>query len=234
MSFEVEYDGSRFISDEERKELAAYIEENSYCNIDSEKGARVEKEWDRLPQEREERALLALMKKQLLRKEADEKAYGDFLKRKEKCNNSSDDVSFHLGFVTPESLKSYMNDGGYESFNVVFNRFREEHNAGRDADICRKANLRQDTLSKLRKEAINPSRDYLWALAIALTLNKDETEELFNSCGLSTYGGFRLQETEEKRERVFEFAINKQWGIKTVNKVLEENKLLTLGNFMVG
>ena len=118
-------------------------------------------------------------------------------------------------------------------FREVFEKFRVEKCAGTDSEICYKANLRQDTLSKLRMANVNPAREYLWALAIALTLNIDETEELFGSCGLSITGlDEREGEREEKRELALEYFIkNEIYNIKIINDALRERKYKVLGNF---
>lgn len=230
------YDGSKTVTDADRDELTHYIEENSYLNLDEDEYNRHEREWSNLPEEREERMILSLMRKQIARKRADESKYCAFVKReaewamKAKPSTSFSEMTFNMSYMT---MDSFIEKGGRPTFNEVFEKFKKQNNAGTYADICRKANLRQDTLSRLRREEIHPTRDYLWALAIALKINIDETEELFNSCGLSIHGGYRLQDVEEKRERAFEFCINHGWSIKKVNEELKKRNLITLGNFMV-
>lgn len=230
------YDGSKTVTDADRDELTHYIEENSYLKLNEDEYNRLEREWSNLPEEREERMILSLMRKQIARKRADESKYCAFVKTeaelagKAKPSTSFSEMTFNMSYMT---MDSFIEKGGRPTFTEVFEKFKKQNNAGSYADICRKANLRQDTLSKLRREIIPPTRDYLWALAIAIKLNIDETEELFNSCGLSIYGGFRLQEVEEKRERAFEFCIKQGWSIKMVNEELKKRNFITLGNFMV-
>ena len=70
----------------------------------------------------------------------------------------------------------------------------------------------------------------MWSLAVALKLNIDETEELFNSCGLSTKGGYNFSPIEEQRERAIEFFVDHKWSIDDINYQLEDMGMLILGN----
>ena len=218
----------------ENDELSAYILENSYANFSVDEYHRAEREWSNLPADREEWDVLNLMRKQIARKQADEEKYQSFLQkeaaRRKKANDPSGTAFQFQTIIT--SLDEHINSGKRPSFNEVFERFRESKKAGTYAEICKKANLRQDTLSKLRSETISPHRDYLWALAIAIKLDLDETEELFNSCGLSLHGGHRLQETEERRERALEYGVDHAWNIKILNAELEKRNFLKLGNYI--
>lgn len=229
------YDG-KTDSIDDLEALYKYIEENTYGNLSQEQYNRAEREWSRYPKYREERMLLDLMRKQIARKKADERAYKAFLEKQRSPKKQEPDFSkayYMMDFTTTiKSFDSYINEPKKPTFNEVFERFREAKHAGKYRDICVKANLREDTLSKLRSGTTNPARDYIWALAVALGLDLDETEELFNSCGLSIHGGFRFQDGEERRERAIEFGLINHWGIKSVNNKLRSMNMLTLGNFV--
>ena len=231
------YDGSKNVTDADRDELTHYIEENSYLNLDEDEYNRHEREWSNLPEEREERMILSLMRKQIARKKEDEKQYQIFIRREAEWKRKSDkgstfsEVTFNMSYMTPMSLDSYINRGSRPTFNEVFEKFRKQNNAGSYADICRKANLHEYTLSKLRKGTWSRfNRDYLWALAVALKINLDETEELFNSCGMSSRGGYNLQPNEESRERALEFFVMNKWGIHDINIELDNRGMALLGD----
>ncbi|MBE5870647.1 MAG: hypothetical protein E7294_05255 [Lachnospiraceae bacterium] len=229
------YDGQKE-SPEDTEALYRYIEENTYGNLSQDQYNRAEREWSHYPKEREERMILDLMRKQIARKKADERAYRAFLERHKPKKKEEPDFSrafYMMDFITTiKSFDSYINEPKKPTFNEVFEKFRAAKKAGKYREICVKANLREDTLSKLRSGTTNPARDYIWALAVALKLDLDETEELFNSCGLSIHGGFRFQDGEEQRERAIEFGLINHWGIKTVNDKLESMNMLRLGNFV--
>lgn len=226
------YDGSKTVTDADRDALTHYIEENSYLNLDEDEYNRHEREWSNLPEEREERMILSLMRKQIARKRADEKAYRSFEASRNKRNGLKDTPIFEMQFQTHITLDSYLkNAEDRPTFYEVFEKFRKKYNAGSNTDICKKSGLRKDTLSKLLSGTSSRfNRDYLWALAVGLKLSLDETEELFNSYGLSIKGGYGFGPKGERRERALEFFVENKWSIHEINYELMDRDMEILGN----
>lgn len=228
------YDGSKTITDYDEAELATYINENSYSNLSEASYLEAERNWGKLPKEREEWMILSLMRKKIERKRKDEREYQKFIQkenvRKKTNHNTFKEMTFFMNF-THHSLDDYINGGSRPTFDDVFEKFRRQNNAGSDADICKKGNLRKDTLSKIRgRKQFSVNRDYLWALAVALKINLEETEELFNSCGLSIRGGYNFNIVEEWRERALEYFVDHKWSIHDINIELYNRGMALLGN----
>ncbi len=227
------YSPSDKASEEEIEELCQYVDENSYCDYDPEMFKSLEKAYGKSPEYDEGRMLLELMRKQLARKNADERAYKAFQEREEQKRKQKE-VEQHgtVDHTSDGSMEQYMSQRRRASFNDTLNLFMKNKKIGTIADLCKKANLRKDTLSKLQGGRIlHPERDYLWAIAIALQLNLDETEILFNSCGISRNGAIGFKSSDERRERAVEYAIIHKWGIDKLNNVLFDSDMCTLGNY---
>lgn len=215
--------------------LDQYIRENCYSSLDVNNYRMLEKEWSSLPKGHEERKILELMRLQFARMKSDAEQYRKFKEKQYIEEKTSYSYVTFSKMLFSQRLDQAIVGNQKPKFRDVFEKFRLEKSAGNYREICRKANLREDTLSKLRSASINPNRDYLWALSIAMKLNLDETEELFQSCGLSTKGNdSRMLPIEEARERAFEFFIKEEmYCIKTINRELAKRGYANLGNLIV-
>lgn len=215
------YDAGPDIPDDD---LTAYIHENTYGLLNEADYDRAEKEWASLPQYREEREVLEVMRKQIARKRADEKIYEQFLKRRrasEKDEMLSDSIT----------MDDYISQERREMFDEVFERYFLASGAKNYAEICRRGNLNESTLSKLRSYTWKTfNRDHIWALCVALGLSLDESEELFNSCGLSIHGGYNLTYKEEQREKLLEYGIINHRSIDEINDALYDRDMPMLGD----
>lgn len=96
----------------------------------------------------------------------------------------------------------------------------ESHGYPRDFEICNRACLRKDTLSKLWKSHKNINRDWIWALGIALGLNIDEVHLLLKHCKKKDE---ELTDEEFIRETIIEYFIEKRkkTGISNVGELNE-------------
>lgn len=218
--------------------LEKYIEENDYSKWTSEALLEAETRWTSFPEDSEEYRKLILLRKQRERKLSDEKKYREFFMRsyeqkvKElELKNKYDDLLWYLNDKQEREFEKAIQKP-YKSFLDTFEEFKKEKKIESDYEVCKRANLTRDVLSKLKNTSKSvANRDILWALAIALGLNIKETEQLFESCGLSMHGGFKFSEYDMRRERALEFFVAHNMGIDEVNEVLKEKNLLpVLGN----
>lgn len=139
-----------------------------------------------------------------------------------------------LQFLDPmeeAKFKAYIKERPYSLFEDTLERFKKEKGIISDYELCKKSGLTRDYFYKVKYIYTKmANRDTLWALAIGLGLNIDETEQLFKSCGLSTEGKFDFRETEMERERAIRYFIEKHMTIEEVNKELAEHDMELLGN----
>lgn len=203
-----------------QKELNVFIYENDYSNLDENELNRLEKECANLPKDREEVEILELYRKRYKKKKYDEELLAKSKTEEKGKSFNREDFEKYISQAKPRA-----------TFEEVLDKFKIQKNAGSYAEICRNSGIREDTLSRMRRESINANRDYLWALSIGLKLDMNEAEELFASCGQSVYGRYRLQEAELTRELAFEYFIkNKIYDIGYINEILHKQKILILGN----
>lgn len=91
--------------------------------------------------------------------------------------------------------------------------------------LFREAEINRDLRYKVFQNSSGTyHRDYLWRLAIVLRLTVDETELLFNTCGMTIkncrgYGGGL---SDYDRERIIEFGIVNGWGIDEIDEALDK------------
>lgn len=224
--------------DPQRKELVKYVEENCYSQLDEDEYKKAELEWKDFPEESEEAKKLSLMRKQHTRKKHDEKVHKDFLRRQakseKKINRSYSEpiTSSFMTSATSLELDNYLKEEKRPSFNDVFEMLRRKNDAGDDAEICRRGNLCEHTLSKIKNKTHKTvKRDNLWSISIGLKCSLDQAEELFESCGHTIGGGYFQTQEEEIRDRTIEFFVVRKASVKEINEVLYMKKLPELGNY---
>ena len=130
-----------------------------------------------------------------------------------------------------------------EDFGDVLRGMIRAHGNLIDAEICTKANLRKDTLSKLWKSHKNINRDWIWALAVGLGLNAAEVKQLLDDyCKKEKKD---LTEEEKEREKIFLYFIvhrneSAVYTVRDLNDWLDLNdeklfgrKIKPLGNYEI-
>ena len=229
------------ISDELIENIKNYIISSDYSKLDVEEYWRCERKWADLPEDREERAALELLRKQYARKKFCERKYKKFLDSQKKWDDSSNSSVYNyspgrLSYSTHiTDINAFiLNVPKRPSFTDVYNRFVRDKNLSElsDSAICLRGNLNSYSLTNLRKGKVgNSARDDLYALSIALTLDIDETEELFNSYGMSTYGDKKNTSNDMNRENCIRYFIeNKIFDIHELNNALDLLGFKSLGN----
>jgi len=94
-----------------------------------------------------------------------------------------------------------------------------------DSECYKKANIDRKLFSKIRcNNDYQPSKRTVFAFAIALKLNIDETKELLNSAGYSLSHSYLLDTIVEY------FIVHKKYNIFLVNEALSEHNQLILGS----
>ena len=115
-----------------------------------------------------------------------------------------------------------------KSFKETYEALKKNQS---DAAVATKANLYKATLSRMKNETIPPNRNYLWALAMALELSINETEELFAACGLCMSSQYHLTDLEKEREKIIKECIaNGKYNLLKLNIHLYEEGYRLLGN----
>ncbi len=118
------------ISPDLLEKIEKYIIECNYSNLDIEEYWQRERDWSDLPEDREERTALDLMRKQYARKQLCEERYNEFLKKQENWNGTtsapfSDFIPGRYSYTTPiKNVEDYIRmTPERPSFTDVYNRF---------------------------------------------------------------------------------------------------------------
>lgn len=222
------------------EDIDTYLYENDYSCLNVDDYQRNEKEWASLPAYREEHQILDMMRKRYARLQADKAAYQKFENKKRKAKEAEKrrkesymNMSYSYMTTFKEfTLDSYIGqDITIPTFDQVLTKYMKQNNIKSYAEISRRGQIYEGTLSKMRSEVTGVHRDYLWSIAIALKLNMQETEELFNSCNDSSYGAYRMSEKEIRREFLIRFYIEKgKYDIDDLNDQLNKRGFELLGN----
>ena len=212
---------------EECERVLRYVEENSYSDLDVEDYKRKEKEWGNLPDDREERMVLELMRKRYARKQADEAAYREFLENQKRPNYG---VTFYIS--TASDVKDYLHNYKWEpNVSAVLDEFIKNSDIKNDKDLAERAMMRIYTISRLRTNDLGEKakRDCLWAISSVLGLDDEERTELFASAGLCIRMTGMDSKTE-RRERAIEYLIKKKNDLEHINEILNELGMAILSN----
>ncbi len=210
--------------------IEKYIRENTYYDFDIEMYRMAIQKWSRLPEELEERRQYEVMRKQYNRRKKDEKLcrkLAEKLKPKRRNNDLGVSQFLCVKDFSKFSLEDYLSEpSDMPRFIDLFCKYQRERDAGTDADICKKINIPQSKLTKMKSEDRPAARNILWRLALVFKLNMKETEEFFNSCVQSTGGIYRLSKDEQRRERAYKyFILNEIYNINEVDQILYEHGL---------
>lgn len=218
-------------------ELEKYIEENVYSNWSVEAWQKAEIEWADFPRDSEEYGKLSLLRKQRERKLSDERVTREHFLNSFNQKVEELEVNRPLGDllyfnVKEEAAFNRAIEKKYKSFIDTYEELKKEKGFKSDYAVCKASNLTRDSLSRLKNNSKHiTERDYLWALSLGMGLDIEETERLFNSCGLTVTGVFNFIEKKERRERALEFFVKHHIGIEQANKELIKHELTpTLGN----
>lgn len=224
------------------EDIDSYLYENDYSCLNVSDYQRNEREWASLPAYREEHQILDMMRKRYARLQADKAAYLKFENKKRKAkeaekrrNESYMKMSYsYMTTFKDLTIDSFIGqDITIPTFDEILTKYMKQNNIKSYAEISRRGQIYEGTLSKMRSEATGVHRDYLWSIAIALKLNMDETEELFNSCNDSSFGAYRMSEKEIRRELLIRFYIeNGKYDIDDLNDQLDKRGFELLGNML--
>lgn len=219
-----------------KADVDAYILEHTYDNVSEEEYEERKALWDSLPPE-EEQKNLEIMRKQLANRKYEEQRIREFEKRKKRKPQEGLFANLSSAYkhtILIKDCQLIIPDRSLEpapGFKDVLERFMRENNIQHRSDLCRKANLTEDKLSRAISGTRPATRDMIWALAIAMGLNLEETEELFSSCDKCMYASYRLQREELDRELIFRYCIERHFkDVDEVNCLLMEYKMDLLGN----
>lgn len=215
-------------------QLDQYIMENNYADFNLEEYRRMEKTVEHLPRYREEWEIFRIMQLQLKRKTDDQKKrlpeYSLQYKPQEIAETR---MQYNYTLPAGNLDKFIQNAPRKMTIEDLLDKYRKAGKFSSYRELCARSGLEEYTLSKLRK-GVNKSisRDTLWALAIGMRLNIKETEELFQTVGLSIAGNYNFSSSDMTRELIFEWHIKYGiWDIDRINGELWQMGLNYLGNY---
>ena len=225
----------RKIKDED---VDQYIIENTFDDYTEENYADMERICRNLPQDREEQQILQLLRKKLERKRLVERHYAELQKKQTRKKQEPPVYSYmkmsYVSFSTPirSNVEKFIEQETVgPSFSEVLDKYKELKNIKSYAEIAHKGLLKESTLSRIRSEDINMTRDYVWSIAVGLGLNLKETEELFEAAGFYMRGYYRKSKMEIQRELALEYFIaNEIYDIYEINGFLYRKQYPLLGN----
>jgi len=139
---------------------------------------------------------------------------------------SSEEINYSLSeSIQSIELEDFINHHRKPTLKHVLFQFIDEKGA-KDSDIYKKAGVDRKHFSKIRSNPnYRPGKHTIIALALALELNKDETDELLGSAG------FSLSDSDTS-DLVIQFCLERKiYSIDDVNQALDYFSLKPLTNF---
>ena len=135
------------------------------------------------------------------------------------------------------SRQNPFNDLEKHSFIEVYEKLRDEKNdRSEDVEIYTKANLKPTTFHRLRSEqgradiSAGKARDAVFALAVAMRLDLQQTERLLNSIGQSMKGNLSGRQDENREDEILKYISNGNGDIWVLNDYLHDQDLKPLGD----
>ncbi len=253
----LQYNGVVGNMDEIIRDTERILEENYYGDLKEADYHYAEDQYRNLPKDHESRILLELLRKKYNKKQEDIKQEAEFYLRKygidetiQKYNRiysgKPDDMVREIIETLKEDNSAYENELTKIKSEKSFRDLLMEHlikSGETDAEIARRCNLSPPTLSRFKSGERRPNRENLWALAIGLELDINETEELFESCDTTIGSRRTLEDAVIKSEMVYEDIIRnretynkdkEKYGVKYLvelcNCKLVLGNLITIGN----
>lgn len=209
--------------------LEKYIAENTYDDFDLESYSELKTRNLKFPEDTELHRRLRLMEKKRSRMAFDQLSEKEF---RERQRSFAPENKLQDGFSCQNVIAGfnrYISEKEQPpKFVDVFTKFQRMKGDESDAAICRRVKVDQYVLTRMKNEERPANRDVLWRLAISLRLNLDETEELFNSCGLSTHGFYHISVKERHREIAYEYFLkNEKYDYSEIFSALISKNLMT-------
>ena len=235
----------------DKEALYKYIEENTYSESTLSEWIEAEDKWADFPKDSEEYRKLCILRKQREAQLDDEKKYEEYI-QKERYQQAlktlspqeflpNNIITFAMK-ATKTEINSVMLADRKENFRKIINEIEKKYNINNDVELAEKSNITQGLLSKIIHNDGTSDPDYLFAISFGLRLSKEDTDKIFDHCGLSTAGYFSNkkefvnQEKEIKRKKFIKFCYenpNKWDELYDINCTLEENKMKMLGNYSI-
>ena len=182
------------------KDFEKYVLEHDYSEWTEAEWSEAEKKWSSYPEDSEEFKKLSLLRKQRESKLHDEELYRNYenRQRRERAEMYSmpapelpeDMMTFAMSATASTKMADYASARKVTPFVSVLTKYIMEKKIKTYAQLCEKTANKVSTsnLSKIMSNNGTKNRDTLWALAIALELNEEQTAKLFESSGLSIVG----------------------------------------------
>ena len=226
--------------------LLLYLSEHDYSDWTGSDWKKADAEWKGFPKESAEYKKYLLLKSQCERIASDGEHYRKYLRKEEEKRIFEEEKRSEEDdeFLTEEMLTwgyegPVTDEGDYEEdFFSLVEILMEDHHVLSSEELCRKTEfiLNADNVDVFREKNSPGTRDIIWAIAFALNLDEAETESLFNSYGMTLYGGYYNGKDEKerriavKRELVIRSFLECEiLSIRELNKFLKSQGIRELG-----
>jgi hypothetical protein len=133
----------------------------------------------------------------------------------QKTENMIEDFEYVLESISPLEIETFIKDKRKPTLQKVLFGFIDKKGST-DAEIYKKAGIDRKHFSKIRSNPdYRPRKNTLIALALALELNKKETDKLLSSAGYSL-------SDNDTSDLIIQFCIEKNiYNIQQVNHALD-------------
>ncbi|MCM3665149.1 hypothetical protein M3204_12085 [Mesobacillus subterraneus] len=145
----------------------------------------------------------------------------------EKSVGRIEEQDFVLESISPLEIETFIAQKRKPTLQKVLFNFIDKKGAASDAEIYKKAGIDRRHFSKIRSNPeYRPSKNTVIALALALELNKKETDKLLSSAGYSL-------SDSETFDLVIQFCIERKiYEIEQVNYALDYFSQKPLGGVL--